>query len=174
MGQDFMSSLLHNKIFRQANEIEKNYKHSYLFIITEDIKSDIDKVNFALRYKMYEKAYFTIQNYYGAYASLCQITIPVVVKDYKEAWVMMDYIFSKTDDNKRRDISPPEFKVDNPVITYLASIRGVNLSKASLVSRALALENLEDLLSVDYYQLTRIKGIGDVTAKKIIKAIKEV
>lgn len=167
---DFISSMSSKKLFRQATELSKNFKHHYVFIIG-DIDKAIDKMNGIMRYKAFKKKYYHKNQYYGAFASLCQITTPITVKDTEEAWIVMDYIFTKSNDSVRRDLSPPEFKVDNPVITYLAGIRNINLKKASLISRELGLETLEDLLTVTKNQLLNINGIGDTTANLIIKAI---
>lgn len=168
-ADDFISSTTSRRVFRQATELSKNFEHSYVIIIG-DIDKAIKKNNAVMKKKKWRTRFYK-QNYLSAIASLSQIVVPIHVDTMREAILFMDTAFVKCTDCKRRDLSPPEFKVDNPVVTYLAGIRTVNLKKAGYVARMLGLENLEDLLTIKQSDLTKLKGIGDVTAHKIMRAI---
>lgn len=168
-ANDFISSTTNNKIFRQCVELSKNFEHGFIIVIG-DLEKAIKKNNGIMKRKHY-KTRFHMWNYYATLSSLCQVVIPFHVNDIDEALTLMDFLFEKCTDNKRRDLTPPEFKVDNPVVTYLAGVRKVNLKTASRITHALGLESLEDMLTVTETDLLGIKKIGKATAKRVIMAI---
>ena len=63
-------------------------------------------------------------------------------------------------------------KVNNPVVNYLNSIKGVNLKTSKLICGELKLNCLNDLLKISKDDLISIKGIGENKSELILKAIK--
>jgi ERCC4-type nuclease len=65
-------------------------------------------------------------------------------------------------------------KHKNPAMNFLChDIYGINYKKAELIVKEYNLQSLNDLMKLTHEDLTKIDGIADKTAKKIIGAINE-
>ena len=59
----------------------------------------------------------------------------------------------------------------NPALNFLSSIYGVSYKTSKLIVDIYNLHSLNDLMKLTPEMLTRIKGIGENTAQKIMEAI---
>lgn len=166
---DFISSVRSKRIFKQANRMNNDFDNSFLFIETE-----YQSIRQAIHNSWYVRnniSRFSWKQYYGALASLCQITKPVIVHNFDESLKFMDYLFEKSNDGKVRDIVPAPKRYDNFMVNCLCSIDDVGANTALLIIDSLGLKTYRELCEVSYDDLIGIKGIGTKTAANIMEAI---
>lgn len=164
--EDLIHSIQNRRIFKQAVNLSNNFKHAYVFMEAEKVK-----LNNAIKKSQFVGQPFSWKQYYGAIASLSQICIPIVVPNFKAACELMSKLFIKCNDNKIRTVFSHQKRYDNFLVNALSSIDGIAGNTALLVVDELGLESFNDLNNVTYDDLIGIKGIGKVTARKIMKSI---
>lgn len=166
---DFVSSVRNRRVFKQALRMSENYDNHYVFIETE--YSSIKDVIKSSYWRTGRK--FTWNQYYGALASLCQITTPVIVHNFTESLKFMEFLFRKSNDGKIRSVVAPAKKYDNFLVNCLNGIDDIGVNTALLIIEALDLKTYKELCDITYDDLVRIKGIGSKTANIIMSAIGE-
>ncbi len=167
--KDFISSVRDKRVFKQVNRMNNDYDNHYLFIETE-----YQSIKQAIHNSWYVRnniSRFSWKQYYGALASLCQMTKPVIVHDFNESLRFMDYLFEKSNDGKVRSVVPAAKKYDNFLVNCLSSIDDVGANTALLVIDSLDLKTYRELCDITYDDLISIKGIGTKTATIIMEAI---
>ena len=165
------------RIFRQTKRM-RQYPKSYVIIVGDvfqEIRSRYDSPENPLfwEYRSGKMKPFTVINYIGALATLYENDRVIHVENQHQAFTLMDYlvrnILQKNADMK--SVDKPVCKMTDSVSTFLACIDGISIKKALLVKNSLGLECLRDLLDISYDDLTKIKGIGSKTARKIMEEI---
>jgi DNA integrity scanning protein DisA with diadenylate cyclase activity len=101
------------------------------------------------------------------------------VDNNQQAWTLMKYLVEKIldDDKDIKSVDKPQFKLTDPIASFLGCIyvnnsQRLSIKQAVLIREHLHLETLKDLLDVTYDDLVGIKGIGSKTAKAVIDVIK--
>ena len=164
---DMVSSIQDNRVFNEAINQAENYDYHYV-IIQGDEHSRAKALAMSRNYR--EVTYF---GYLGAIASLNRYT--TVIESYSpfinEAYYRMLITAKKCLQNKPIVKKFPR-KDRNPAMNYLTyCIYGLNYKRANDIVTKLDLHTLEDLLYLDHSKLTRIEGIGDKLADRIITTI---
>ena len=162
---DFVASIGNGKIFRQIVESDTDFT----FVVVQgfkDLSNALFKYNHFSNNKLYDVS--------GAIARLnllCDgvwvVESVVFQKSLDKMVVQADKCFNLKEYSKMGDLK----KVDNPVVNFLSSIKGVNLKTSKLICGELKLNCLNDLLKVSKDDLISIKGIGDNKSELILKAI---
>ena len=174
---DIINSIMDGRIFRQTKRMRQHPK-SYVIIVGDvfqEIRSRYDSPENPLfwEYRSGKMKPFTVINYIGALATLYENDRVIHVENQHQAFTLMDYlvrnILQKNADMK--SVDKPVCKMTDSVSTFLACIDGISIKKALLVKNSLGLECLRDLLDISYDDLTKIKGIGSKTARKIMEEI---
>lgn len=163
---DFIDSVKNKRIFKQANRMDEYYDNHYVFIETE-----YRQMKDAIHNSWYRKKPFSWKQYYGALASLCQITKPIIVHNFDESLRFMDRLFEKSNDGKIRNVVPSAKKYDNFLVNCLSSIEGIGGNTALLIIDSLDLNTYRELCDITEDDLVRIKGIGRKTAHIIMEKI---
>ena len=167
--RDFIQSVQTGRVFRQAINMKNNYKYAFVFIEAEH-----EKMDKAIRSSQFYGIPFSWKQFYRAYASLSAVCNVVIVKNFTEALKFMEKIFEKCNDNKSRVFVKPETPSEQPLINFLCSEKGsgIGVAVAGKIVDGLNLKTLHDLLNVTKEDLLSIDGVGQNTAKKIMKMIK--
>ena len=166
---DFVSSIQNGKIFNQAISQAETYDYHYV-IIQGDEHARAKALAMSKNYR--EVTYF---QYLGAIASLNRYT--TVIESYSpfihEAYYRMLITAKKCLQNKPIVKKFPR-KDKNPAFNYLAyCIYGVSAKRASEIVHTCHLQTMEDLFNLTHQDLTKIDGIGDNLADRILSAISE-
>ena len=164
---DFISSIQDKRIFNEPINQAENYP--YHFVIIQGNEHTRTKALAMTR--QYQPV--TIYQYLGVLSSLNRYT--TVIECYspyiKEAFYRMESQAKKCLQNKPIVKKFPR-KHKNPAFNYLCYCTyGINTKLAQKITQELELHTLEDLLYLDHKKLTKINGIGDKLADKIITTI---
>lgn len=165
---DMINSIKDGRVFRQSCRMSQ-YPYHYV-IVVGDVFGRIEE----LWKSVHIKQSFTVNQYLGALASLLEDDKVVQVKNDEQAFLIMHYIADRhinQADKKVKSIDRPITKMTDSLSTFLTCIDGVGIKQAVLIKNYLHLESLEDLLNVEYEDLVGIRGVGDKTAKKILREI---
>lgn len=164
---DFVTSIGNGKIFRQIAESDTDFT----FVVVQgfnDLSSALFKYNYFSNNKLYD-----VTAAIARLNLLCDgvwvVESVVFQKSLNNMFVQADKCFNLKEYTKMGDLK----KVDDPVVNYLNSIKGVNLKTSKLICGELKLNSLKDLLKVSKDDLISIKGIGENKSELILKAIKE-
>ena len=176
-ADDFIGSIIDGRVFKQARNMQQ-YPFSYVLIVG-DVAKEINKRN--------ERKYwnsrgnlraFTVKQYLGAVARLSVDGKVLHCNNQQQAFYLMESVANKClEDASVKGIEKPRFKLTDPIASFIGCIyvndhSRVPMKQAVLIREHLHLETLEDLLEVEYDDLIGIKGIGEVTATAVIKAIR--
>ncbi len=175
---DMINSIMDGRIFRQSQHM-KQYPYSFV-IIVGNVADEINRRNEPKYWNKYNKIRtFTIKSYLGALARLYTYTKVIHVDNNQQAWTLMKYLVEKIldDDKDIKSVDKPQFKLTDPIASFLGCIyvnnsQRLSIKQAVLIREHLHLETLKDLLDVTYDDLVGIKGIGSKTAKAVIDVIK--
>jgi Fanconi anemia group M protein len=160
--QDFISSMIDNRVFNQAKDISENFPKHYIFI-----ESNVwDYIFKNIRYDNH-----MIQNVEGAIMSLNSLTTVVECRHQEHAFHRMHLSFQKATDGKSRQLKKLNKKYET-LICFLMSIRGIEYNRATSIVSELGLRTLNDLLNIKKNDLLLVEGIGEVYADNIIKEVK--
>lgn len=179
-ASDMINSIKNKRIFKQAKRMQQ-YPYHYIVVVGNvfrEIKERYEGVNipYFSRYHGNKKRYrynFTENNYLGAVARLCESTNVIHVDNNTQCFTLMSYLADNIlhSNKKIKGVDKPVVKLDNPVATFLCCMDDINEHKAGLITTELGLTCLDDLLSVEFKDLTQIKGIGAKTAQIVIDNI---
>ena len=164
---DFISSIQSGRVFNQAIEMAENYNWTFV-IIQGDEHSRAKALAMSRPYQP-----ISYYGYLGAIASLNRFV--TVIESYSpyinEAYYRM-LITAKKALSEKPIIKKFPKKHKNPAFNYLCyCIYGINYKKAQLIVNTYNLKSLTDLLQLTMEDLTKIDGIGENTAHKILAAI---
>lgn len=176
-ADDFIGSVINGRVFKQSRNMQQ-YPFSYV-IIVGNVAKEINTRNERKYWNGKGKLKsFTIKQYLGAVARLSVDGKVLHVDNQQQAWTLMGSLASKClEDATVKGIDKPSFKLTDPIASFLGCIyvndtSRLAMSQAVLIREHLHLETLSDLLDVTYDDLIGIKGVGEVTATAVIKAIR--
>lgn len=163
-GMDFLSSIHSNRLHNQVFENSKHY--DYTFVIIEAF--NLEK----LMQKFYYQTGLRIDSHRvnGEVARINTVSTVLFAQTRDAAFDLMYRQAYKIINNK-----PFLYKFGkkstNPILNYLASIKGIG-SQAELIVNELNIHTLDELLAVTTEDLTRVHGIGETKAKQILTKIR--
>ena len=164
---DFITSINDGRVFNQAINMAENF--DYHFVIIRGTANE--RAKYLAITKNYQPV--NIFQYYGAIASLNRYT--TVIESYsshiEEVFYRM-YIQAKKCLQNRPIVKKFPRKDKNSALNFLChDVYGLNYARAKLIVDMYNLTSLNDLMKLTPDMLTRIKGIGENTAQKIMEAI---
>lgn len=154
---DFRNSVAEGRLFDQALRQFNNFK--YHFVIIE------------LEQKVKKHDMFSSERYCEAIASLNTFTTVITAPTTRVALKMMEKQAELCLEGNPLEKRPFE-KLDNVAYNYLILIKGIDKTKAHTICKHLKLKTYEDLKQVTTKQLTKVPGIGAITAQKITTSIR--
>ena len=163
-GTDFLASIYSNRLH---NQVAQNIKHfDYNFVMVEAF--NLEKI----RQKWHYQTGIQLDNHRinGAIAHLNTVSTVLFAQTRCSAFDLMYRQAYKIINNKPFLYKHGK-KSTNPILNYLASIKGLN-TQADTIVDTLQLENLDDLLNVTVDDLTQVHGIGKTKAEHILKKIR--
>jgi len=177
-ANDMIQSIMDGRVFKQAKRM-RQYPYHYVIVVGnvfDEIKarySDWENPHYA-RYRKRGQKTFSVNNYIGGLATLYEQDSVIHVENEHQAFTIMYYMSQNIlkKDKQAKEVDRPVCKMTDAVSTFLCCIDGVSVKTALLIKNHLKLETLQDLLNVTYSDLIGIKGIGKVTAKKVIGELK--
>ena len=177
-ANDMIQSIMDGRVFKQAKRM-RQYPYSYIIVVGnvfDEIKarySDWENPHYA-RYRKKGQKTFTVNNYIGGLATLYETDKVIHIENEHQAFTLMWYMSQNIlqKDKRSKAIDKPVCKMTDAVSTFLCCIDGISTKTALLIKNHLHLETLQDLLDITYSDLIGIKGVGKVTAKKIMGELK--
>ena len=158
---DFISSIIDNRVFNQA--VDQNLKFTWHYVIIVGTNEELEN-------SLHDE--FTLTEFEGAIDSLNTITTVIFAPTEKAAFYRMQNLSQKCLDGRKMTKRFPK-KYPNPAFCYLNyCCYGIGYEKADIIIAKLGLQNLEDLLNLSYDKLVELPGIGDKTAKIILDNIR--
>lgn len=173
-ANDMIQSIMDGRVFKQAKRM-RQYPYHYVIVVGnvfDEIKarySDWENPHYA-RYRKKGQKTFTVNNYIGGLATLYERDSVIHVENEHQAFTIMYYLSQNIikKDKQAKEVDKPVCKMTDAVSTFLCCIDGISVKTALLIKNHLKLETLDDLLEVRYLDLISIKGVGKVTAKKVM------
>lgn len=177
-ASDMIQSIMDGRVFKQAKRM-RQYPYHYVIVVGnvfDEIKarySDWENPHYA-RYRKKGQKTFSVNNYIGGLATLYEQDSVIHVENEHQAFTIMYYMSQNIlkKDKEAKEVDKPVCKMTDAVSTFLCCIDGISVKTALLIKNHLKLETLEDLLEVTYLDLISIKGVGKVTAKKVMGELK--
>lgn len=177
-ANDMIQSIMDGRVFKQAKRM-RQYPYHYVIVVGnvfDEIKarySDYENPHYA-RYRKKGQKSFTVNNYIGGLATLYETDSVIHVENDHQAFTIMYYMSQNIlkKDKQAREVDKPVCKMTDAVSTFLCCIDGVSVKTALLIKNHLHLETLQDLLDITFTDLIQIKGVGKVTAEKIMGELK--
>lgn len=167
---DFISSIIDKRVFRQCYNMEQNSYKSYLII-----HGDFTNIK-SLIYTFQKKSNvnFNYNQFTGALARLySEYNVIQTTGDFEDVLYLMKKIAEKCFDNKNNRPVIGFKKTDNAVLNFLTCISGINYKTAKLIVDEFNIKNLHEfVVIVNTVDLTEIKGIGQKKAELIMDAVK--
>lgn len=158
---DFIASIIDNRVFNQAIDQNQEFTWHYVIIVGTNKEKE---------YHLSDE--HTKKQYQGAINSLNTITTVIYADNEKEAFqTMLNQSKKCLDGRKMRKRFPKKYP--NPAFCYLDyCCYGIGYEKADIIITHLGLQNLEDLLKLTYEKLITVPGIGPKTAETLMEKIK--
>ena len=153
---DFKKSVSSGRIFDQALRQKKKFKHHFIIVVFEK------KTNHG---QMYGNEIFC-----EAIASMNTFTTVITCPTTRAALKMMEKQAELCLESNPLEKKPFE-KIDNVAYNYLLLIKGIDKVKAHNICNHLNLKTFNDLKHVKAKKLTKVPGIGPITAEKILTSI---
>ena len=163
-GNDFISSVLDNRIFNQVYELSTHYKYHYVVIAVSDWEYLLN----SLKYQA--GVHYTLDQVYGAISRVNCYTTVITAKNTSHAFKLM---LKQAEKIINTEYPHPRYsvKTENTALNYLTAMRGLGKYAETIVD-TLQLHTLNDLFNVTKEELTSIDGIGDKKAESILEKIK--
>jgi len=164
---DFINSIQDHRVFNQSIEMAENFEHSFV-IIHGDLHTRSKCIAMSRNFQP-----INIRQYIGAISSLNRY---VTVLQCYSPYINESYFTMMTQAKKCLQDKPIvkkfQRKDKNPALNFLChDVYGINYKRAKTIVDTYQLHSLNDLFQLNPEDLTRIDGIGNHTAKKIIEAI---
>ena len=165
--EDFIASIYDNRVFNQA--LNQSNEFDYHFVIV--VGTDKEKQELIRDKQRYTGEYMTNKQFYGAYASLLNITSLIQVPNEKTAFLCMERVAIKCCDLK------PVLKRYNksrgtPALRLLANnVSRVGDKTAEKICNSLKLETIDDVLNLTVEDLVKVNGVGEKTAESILSQL---
>lgn len=177
-ANDMIQSIMDGRVFKQTKRM-RQYPYHYIIVVGnvfEEIKkrySDWENPHY-IRYRKKGQKTFSINNYIGGLASLCERDCVIHIENEHQAFTLMWYMSQNIlkKDKQAKEVDKPVCKMTDAVSTFLCCIDGISVKTALLIKNQLKIKNLQDLLEITYDDLIQIKGVGKVTAEKVIGELK--
>lgn len=165
--EDYLGSLADNRVFNQALDQSNNFDYHFIIIVgTETERAEAFRED-----KKYKGRYMTLQEYYGSFGSLLNVTSIIQVPN-------MNHAFQCMESTARHciDMKPvlKRFKKSRgtPALRLLANnIKGIGYKKAESICTECNLQTINDVLKLSKKSLLEVDGVGDVTADNILKQL---
>jgi ERCC4-type nuclease len=163
---DFFKSINDGRVFNQSINQFENFDYHFVLIETSD-----KKLQSFLKKSYYNGHRVTKKQYDGAIQRLNTYTTVIFASTEKKAFKLMENQADKCLDSNYlvksypKTTGPPAFKC----LCYC--VEGVGSNRAELITDALGLYSVKDVLDLDYDELIKIKGIGESTVTNIRKAV---
>lgn len=164
---DFVASIQDNRIFNQINTLSEQYTNRFLVIHgtnSERAKAIAMTKQFGQRVTLH--SYISALARLSKYITIIQVNTPHISECF---YTMLEYTKKTFDEGELYHRF--NRKNRNPSLNFLMSIYGISAKKAKLIVDVYNLHSLNDLMKLTPEMLTRIKGIGENTAQKIMEAI---
>ena len=165
--EDFIASIYDNRVFNQA--LNQSNSFDYHFVIV--VGTDKEKQELIRDKKRYTGEYMSNNQFYGAYASLLNITSLVQVPNERTAFLVMGKIAVKCLSDK------PVLKRysksrGSPALRLLANnVHRIGEKTAVNICNTLKLESIQDVFNLTTDDLIKVEGIGEKTANNILKQL---
>ncbi len=165
--EDFINSIHDNRVFNQA--LNQSNEFDYHFVIV--VGTDNEKQELIKEKQRYTGEYMTNNQFYGAYASLLNITSLIQVPNEKTAFLIMGKVANKCLDDK------PVLKRfsksrGSPALRLLTNnVNRVGYKTAVNICNTLKLESINDVFSVTVEDLVKVDGVGEKTANNILEQL---
>lgn len=166
--EDFIDSITDYRVFNQA--LNQSNHFDYHFVIV--VGTDKDKTQAIQDKQRYTGGYITNKQFYGAYASLVNITSLIQVPTEKLAFMVMGQIADKCCNDKPVLKRFPKSR-GTPALRLLTNnVNGVGYVMAERICDELGLTTVYDVLSLKHSDLVCVNGVGNITADKILKQLR--
>lgn len=163
-GSDFLNSItqdnhLHNQVYNMIT----NFDYTFVIVECEDLHREIDELYYSSGVSV------NMQQVNGAISTFNTSSTVLFAQTIYQAFDLM------MRQSAKMIIQEPIAykygkKTTNSALNYLSSIKGLD-SKARVICRTLDLRTLNDLLNLKKEELTRVKGVGEKLAEKILTEI---
>ncbi len=166
---DFIASIQDHRVFNQSIEMAENYEHAFV-MIHGDLHTRSKCIAMSRNYRE-----VNLFQYIGAISSLNRyVTVLQCYSPYiNESYYTMMKQAEKCLQNRPIVKKFPR-KDKNPAFNYLAyCIYGVSAKRAKDIVYFCHLKTMEDLFNLTHQDLTKIEGIGDNLADRILQSISE-
>lgn len=166
--EDYLSSISDNRVFNQA--LNQSNTFSYHFVI---IEGDSETRKQLIREtERYSGKYVTNKQFYGSIGTLVNITSVLQADNEKHCFLLME-----TTSRHCLDLKPVLKRFHksrgSPALRLLHNnINGIGYVKAKKICEECGLETISDVFELNTEKLTKIEGIGTVTAENILKQLK--
>ena len=165
---DFISSINDNRVFNQALNQSDYYDYHFVIVVgTDKEKSEVitDK-------KRYTGNYVTNEQFYGAYASLVNVTSLIQVPRESVAFMTMGKVASKCCSDKPVLKRFPKSR-GTPALRLLNNnVNRVGYVTAEKICKTYGLFSIDDVFTLNKEMLMNIDGIGEKTAVSILEQLK--
>ena len=165
--EDFIQSIYDNRVFNQALNQSNSFDYHFVIIVG----TDKEKQQLIRDKQRYTGEYMSNSQFYGAYASLLNITSLVQVPNEKTAFLVMGKIAVKCLSDK------PVLKRYNksrgsPALRLLANnVHRIGEKTAVNICNTLNLESIQDVFNLTVNDLVTVDGVGVKTAESILKQL---
>ena len=164
---DFVASIQDNRVFNQINTLAEDFNNRFLVIHgtnSERAKAIAMTKQFGQRITLHQ--YISALARLSKYITIIQVNTSHISECF---YTMLEYTKKTFDEGGLYHRF--NRKNRNPALNFLSSIYGVSYKTSKLIVDIYNLHSLNDLMKLTPEMLTRIKGIGENTAQKIMEAI---
>lgn len=165
--EDFISSIQDNRVFNQALNQSNHFEYHFVIVVgTDQEKSKVIRDK-----QRYTGNYVTNEQFYGAYASLVNVTSLIQVPNEKIAFMVMGKVAEKCC-SKKPVVKRFVKSRGSPALRLLTNnITGIGYITAERICAELGLYSIENVFDIGMEDLLQVDGVGVKTAKKILKQL---
>lgn len=168
--EDFVQSVKSRRVFNQAIDQSLNFRYHFVVVVSTP---DERKAYFRkLLYSGWKGGYFDENKYIGAISRLNTYTTVIQAENEKQAFKYMRTQARKCLDNKHV-VKRLATKTDNPAFNWLMGIKHISDNTAELLVDNFDLYDLYSLFQLNYHKMQEVPGIGEKTARIVMKSIKK-
>lgn len=162
--EDYIASINDNRVFNQALNQSNNYDYHFVIVVgTDKEKSELIREK-----QRYNGRYITNKQFYGAYASLVNVTSLIQVPNEKTAFMVMGQVADKCC-NTRPVLKRFNKSRGSPALRLLANnVHRIGEKTAERICTDLGLVSINDVLGLTVEDLCRVDGVGVKTAEYVL------